>query len=374
MSTPILILGDGPDQTTGLGRIGHDLAWLLSSMPEFRVGYLGRNSLGRAKYPWQQYSFVSTTMNQWGEGAIDQAYNDLRQGQDGIIFTIWDATRLAWLANKEWPQHKPKLWGYFMQDSEGMNPGRLPLGCASVMVAYDRVCFASQWAYKLGQATLQHADMDWIPHGINRAAFKPIDPLYARSGWQLTPDDIVIGCVMANQERKHWPVVFQAVGQIKGACLWARTDEFVRYWNIPALAAECGMAERTILEAQPLTDAELAMRYSACNATVLISGGEGFAYPAAESLSCGTPVVSGCYSAQADMAHISVPYKASQIVTQHAVKRAVYDHHDVASAIEIAITQKQGTDGGDLITSAVEHLDWPKLGIVWKKWLRKELT
>src|SRR5438309_1472461 len=93
---PLLIVGDGPDQPTGLGRIGHDLAWLLSGMPEFKVGYLGRLAFGRSKFPWTQY--VIGVQDQWGEGRIQKAWEDLSGGKKGIIFTVWDASRLLWFA------------------------------------------------------------------------------------------------------------------------------------------------------------------------------------------------------------------------------------------------------------------------------------
>ena len=48
---PLLFVGDG-ESLTGLSRIGHDLAWLTSSMPEFKVGYLGRQSIGSSRRPW----------------------------------------------------------------------------------------------------------------------------------------------------------------------------------------------------------------------------------------------------------------------------------------------------------------------------------
>jgi len=374
---PLLILGDAPDLHNGLGRIGHDLAWLLSSMPEFHVGYLGREATGRAKFPWAQYSFRGG----WGEHKIVEAWGDLSAGREGIIFTIWDATRLLWFTNpsegmpeklqKFLTSGRFKRWGYFMQDAEGPSPGMLPYETASVMARYDRVCLASKWAYDSTVRTVtNHPDIDWIPHGINRSIFKPVDRDYGRAILGVDAGATLIGCCMSNQDRKHWPTVIEAVSLIPNAVLWAHTDRVIHGWNLQALAFEYGVADRVVADIGERSDKEMAALYSACDATLVISGGEGFCYPVVESMSCGVPVVTGAYGAQSDFWHWKVAAKAFRIETPHNVRRAVYEAADVAQALRSAIDRGGGTEE----ERQVEHLDWPKLGKVWKKWARKGIA
>jgi glycosyltransferase involved in cell wall biosynthesis len=373
---PILILSDGPCLKTGLGRIGHDLAWLLSSMPEFLVGYLGRQAFGRIKFPWQQYSFSAS--EQWGESRIEEAWNDLAQGARGIIFTVWDATRLLWFADPVGVPEKLQRfltsnqfqrWGYFMQDAAGLRPDLLPMTAAEVMAKYDRTLLASKWAHQLAARSITE-EPDWIPHGLNLDTFKPVDRAYARSGWGVGDKEIILAAVMANQERKYWPVVLEALARLD-ARLWIHTDTLVPlpgkgYWNIGALAVEYGIGNRILYEDRELSDKELAMRYSASDATVVISGGEGFCYPVAESMACGTPAVTGSYGAQAEIAAIAIHPAAYRITTQHNVRWAVYRAEDLVEGIKAALQINR-----DQCRERVEHLDWRKVGIVWRKWFRK---
>jgi glycosyltransferase involved in cell wall biosynthesis len=346
-------------------------------MPEFRVGYLGRQAFGRIKFPWQQYSFSAS--EQWGESRIEEAWNDLAQGARGIIFTVWDATRLLWFADPVGVPEKLQRflesnqfqrWGYFMQDCCGIRPSNLPMVASEVMSKYDRVLVASKWAFER-LSPVPTGDCDWIPHGLNLDTFKPVDRAYARSGWGVGEKELVIGVVMANQERKYWPVALEAAARIEGARLWIHTDTLVPlpgkgYWNIGALAVEYGIGNRILYEDRELSDKELAMRYSACNATVVISGGEGFCYPVAESMACGTPAVTGTYGAQAEIAAIAIHPAAYRITTQHNVRWAVYRAEDLVEGIKTALAVKR-----DQCRERVEHLDWRKLGIVWRKWFRK---
>jgi hypothetical protein len=304
---PILILGDGPDDTTGLSRISHDLSWLLSSMPEFKVGNMGRLAFGRSKYPWAQYSFGPH--EQWGEERLEEAWNDLSQGQPGVILTLWDASRLLWFADPRTEElsrflnsGKFQRWGYFMQDAAGVQADKLPLEAAHVMDGYDRVILASKWAKDLFDNTMQDSGRaDYLPHPINTAVFKPENKEVMRLEFNVQEDEVLVGCVMTNQERKHWPVVMEAVAQIHNAKLWARVNKRLGYWNMDALAVEYGLSNRIILEDEKLSDYGMALRYSACDVTVNISGGEGFGYPVAESLACGVPVMTGEYGAQAEL-------------------------------------------------------------------------
>src|SRR5262249_40379107 len=162
---------------------------------------------------------------------------------------------------------------------------------------------------------------DWLPHPINRETFKPRDRMYGRSAWGIEDRVPVIGCVMANQARKHWPVALEMLARLPGWRMWLHTDITVKDWNIHALPVEYGVADRIIFEGRALADAELAMRYSACDVTTVISGGEGFCYPVAESLSCGTPAIVGSYSAQAELSPWRVDPHWYRIDTSHNVLR-----------------------------------------------------
>ncbi len=372
---PLLLLGDAPDSTTGLGRIGHDLAWLTSAMPELKVGYMGREGFGRAKFPWAQYSFSAA--DQWGEQLIEQAWDDLSQGQRGIIFTVWDASRLLWFADgrntgleRFLVSGRFERWGYFMADGSGVQPNRLPLEQAHVISRYQRALLASKWAYGLASG-IQGPEIDWLPHPINRQAFRPQGRAFMRSAWNIGDRERLIGCVMTNQARKHWPVVMEALAHFgNNVRLWIHTDRLLHYWDLRALAVEYGLASRIVTDSRPLSDSELAMRYSACDATVVISGGEGFCYPVAESLSCGVPCVTGEYGAQAELTHWRVGVYAHTVDTTHNVRRAIYSPTDVFIALQTVMDMQPRSEECE---GLVDHLDMSKLGLLWKRWLRKGL-
>lgn len=377
-SIPILFFGDSPDSHTGLGRIGHDLAWLVSSMPEFKVGYLGRMAFGRAQFPWVQYSFGPH--EQWGEQRLQEAWNDLSRGQKGIIFTLWDASRLLWFADGQGTGLEPFLksgqfqrWGYFMCDGAGVNPLQLPFEQTHVLSQYNRVLTASQWACELAKAS-GISTADWLPHPINRSIFHRRGRDEIRSAWGLAESQALIGCVMTNQQRKSWPVVMEAVKLLSDSKpfpkFWIHTDSLTGYWNLQALAAEYGLLNQIVNDGRPLSDEELAMRYSACDVTAVISGGEGFCYPCAESLSCGTPCVTGVYGAQAELTHWTVFPAATMVDTSHSVRRAVYKPQDVANQIWSAIAMKPNPVD---IMALVAHLNMAELGVMWKRWFSEGL-
>ena len=371
-SIPLLILGDAPESKTGLGRIGQDLAWLFSSMPEFRVGYLGRGGVGRSKYPWVSYSYPEHT-GQWGERYLQTAWEDLSRGKRGVIFTVWDATRLLWFSQPVGlPRYMQEFleggnferWGYFMQDGAGVGGG-LPCSSLASMSGYGRVLLASKWACEMARRS--NLECDWLPHGVNLGVFKPLDRVFGRSAWNVPEDAQVVGCCMTNQERKHWSTVMEAISLLPKVRLWAHTDRLMGYWNLTALVDEFGLADRAILDERDFSDAEMAMRYSACDATLVVSGGEGFCYPAAESLACGAPVVSGEYGAQAELidSRLRVPAAYSRLETAHNVGRSYYRPADVAEALSKALAGETPT------RALVEHLDWSKIGVQWKRWARE---
>jgi len=389
---PLLILGDSPDGVTGLSRICHDVAWIISTMPEFRLGVLGRQGLGRSYFPWTSYQF--SAHQQWGEGQIKEAWDDLSQGQRGIIFTIWDATRLLWFADpmgmpesiQQWlATGAVERWGLFMQDSEGVQRGKLPLTAAHVMSKFDRVMLASKWAYGVTKATLEgHPDIDWLPHPLNTDRFSPQDRMASRSHWGVGEKEILIGCAMANQARKSWPVVFEALSLMRPTTaglpkLWCKVDKISPepgwgYWNLEALAYEYGLGNRVILDVNKLSDRDMALRYSACDATVLISGAEGFGFPIVESLGCGVPCVTGQYGAGGELASHAVVPTGFRIETQHNARWATYDAEHVARALETATDQVRSGDWEPQWgQEQVAHLNGAKIGKLYQRWLRKGL-
>jgi len=384
-ANPILITSDAPELLTGLARDGRDLATLLCSMPEFRVAYLGRGGMGRRQYPWTSYQYPE--LGGWGEDYLPSAWTDFSGGEPGIILTIDDASRRLWFAQPVGlpedlqrflgPGRNFLKWGYFPVDSTGPNGESLPLGMAAAVSGYDRVAAASEW----GQGVLARSgrpDADWMPHGMWMDAWKPVEGARELLGWA---DRVVVGCNMANQQRKDWAAAFMCCADLKEyygnkLLFWAHTDQLTNYWSLQALAADYGL-EDSIEITLSASDKQLALHYSGCDVTILPSAGEGFGYPIAESMACGVACVVTGYAAGPELVEEECRVRpiAFRVDTIHDVLRAVLSGHAFAVAAKEQIERKRADREGvaERMRAQVEHLGWDRLQHVWKQWFLRGL-
>lgn len=382
---PLLFLGDSPHLATGLSRIGRDLSSLVAAtLPQFRVGYLGRGGHGSSKLPYTQYNFPAS--DQWGEGHIESVWRDFAGEQKGVIFSIWDPSRLHWFANPigidgalgEFLRGGYfQRWGYFPIDSAGVG-NRLTSMTRDTLAGYNRVLAYGAFGAKVIEETIQRP-VDWIPHGVNLDVFTPRDRAAARMSMGVKEGDIVIGCVMTNQQRKDWGLAFATIARLRNIhpnlVFWAHVDTTFRHWDLRALAADFGLTNNTIItQSSMYSDTELSYMYSACNVTMLPSLGEGFGYPVVESMACGVPCVTGFYGGSVELVPDEdwlVSPVAERLDTPYNCLRPVYTPTAWVEAIDELINNPPEPE---ISTGAVAHLEWKLLwASAWKKWFLEGL-
>ena len=313
MKTPLMILSDSPTSLSGLGRITRELSEriALNLSDTFRVATLGYGGVGSKDLPWQQYTMVGAPSERgWFVPELYLAWQDWAGEEPGVVLTIWDASRMAWLTNpdscpdvgiRQWLAKRPfQLWGYWPVDAAGVKG--LPHGYAPVMRAYDRNLAYSEWAAELMRA--DDVEAQALPHGIDTSVWYPRDRQQARKRVQsmglrrLTESSLLVGVVATNQSRKDWALAFGTAAELvkrgHDTLMWCHTDTISRYWDIVALARDFDMIGRVLLTQPPAKDDDMAELYSACDVTLGIGLGEGFGFPSSES--------TGVWSSRAFMA------------------------------------------------------------------------
>lgn len=373
---PLLFLGDSPDLQNGLGRIGRDLSCLATSLPQFRIGYLGRGGNGSRQLPFAQYNF--NELEQWGENQIERAWSDFAGNQKGIIFSIWDASRLLWFSRPEGMEDTPlrrfltsgkfDRWGYFPIDSEGPG-GKLTRLSAETIRGYQRPLAYGAYGAEVIQRSTGRA-VDWIPHGIDLSAFQPRDKTAARMAMGVGKDDFVIGCLMSNQQRKDWGVAFATIHSLRAIYpnlkFWVHVDVMERShaWSLLALIDDFGMGDIVrVTMSGSMNDEQLSYCYSACDLTILPSTGEGFGYSIVESMACGVPVIHGKYAGGVELipaqAWLVEPH-SWRLETIHNCVRPVYRPEDWMQHV-MSVREAGAGYTSEYCRAAVEHLDWSRL-------------
>lgn len=371
--TPLLFLGDSPSLQTGLGRIGRDLAARASSLPQFRVGFLGRGGIGSRLLPFTQYDFDES--RGWGgPGLLDHVWNDFAgRGSKGIIFCIWDPSRLAWLAQGDWMatrRNQIKLWLYCPVDGACVD-NRLTEDEVAALQGFDRLLAYGEYGKRVMEASLEttreRAYVDWLPHGIDLSAFFPRPRRDAKSAAGFKQRDRVLGCVMTNQARKDWAVAVQVLAQLPGWQGWFHTDVPARHWNIIELCKQFRVLDRVKLTyTGEMDDAGLAYHYSACDVTILPSA-EGWGFPIAESLACGTPVLASAH-AGGNWGLSTVAYMPPSGFRIEGVYNRIRPAFD-AEEWSRRILAGEFPSVEDCAAS-VKHLGWDMLWMGrWQKWL-----
>lgn len=377
---PILIYGDSPSLHTGLARISRHLAVLLSGMPEFRVGTYGRGGIVSRHLPWPQYTYPEG--EEWGHGRLQGVWEDFSGKQFGIIFTIMDASRVHWLSR---PQYLPdgdlkkwltnpgfQRWGYFPVDHVSIG-GALDFPSADAIRGYNRVLAYTLFGSEV-LTKITGREASWLPHGLDLSVFRPRGRDGAKWAMGFSSKDVLIGTVGTNQYRKHWGQAAQIIKSLRNKDYpvhwWIQVDELTRYWDLQSLIHEMDLTDVTIVRTDSLDkDDTLSYHYSACDVTILPTGGEGFGYPIVESLACGTPCITVNYAGGAELVmspeHLVQPVEMVVEAAGNSL-RPVTKVGDWIEAIERVLHDRPSAEE---CRRSVEYLGWENLSQVWKRWM-----
>jgi glycosyltransferase involved in cell wall biosynthesis len=396
--TPILFMSDGVTAGTGLARITRDLAIRVHKyLPDkFRVGSYGYGGPFSRALGFPQYDMK---MDNWHCFNLPEVWKDFAGDEEGILFVIWDASRLLWLArpeNEEDPRLRKflqekrfRIWHYSPIDAHGVE-GKLTAVLKHTLEGFDRILAYSKWAYDVLERTLDkshYTDLDWRPHGIDTSVWYPRKRIVARHGFgdKLTckdfrgkvtriPDDaLFIGIVATNQARKDYALGVQVIAEIskkRNTWFWLHTDRLENAWSIPILTQwDFKIHEKAIVTTVDFSDDVMAWAYSACDLTLGIGNGEGFGYPIFESLACGTPCIHGNYGGAAEhMPHcMLVEPVMDRLDGVYNLIRKIYRVEDwVNTALSL-----NGVKSGSSLLPA--YLDWENLWPSWAAWFEKGL-
>jgi glycosyltransferase involved in cell wall biosynthesis len=394
---PILILSDAPTAGTGLARITKELALhIASELPDkFRVATMGYGGISSLALPFHQYGIEG--MKDWVCPTLPAIWEDFAGTEKGILLTIWDPGRLLWLGQaekcgllqeyppvREWLTHRPfELWGYFPIDASGPND-QLTFPLWQAILGYDRVLAYGQWGQDVIARSLQEhdsgKDIDHCSHAINTDIFFESNRTLSRQFFfratgattmtgkseTIRKDEVLVGIVATNQARKDWGLAIETAAILatqKKLRLWIHTDGLERHWSIPALLIDYGLVEKTVISLNVLSDEKMAEAYSACDITLGI-GPEGWGFPLAESLACGTPVIHGDYGGGAEIvpAEMKVKPIGFRMDGLYAQVRPIYSAQDWAARAIEWIGKRATLD---------PQYDWKNAWPRWEKWLTK---
>jgi hypothetical protein len=399
---PLLILSDAISGTSGLARIARDLAVHIHEnlSDVYRIGTVGYGAAGSRKFGFPQY--VLEGMCEWLCPTLPEIIDDFAGKERCTLLTIWDASRLTWLASpqgcselftkfpglQQWCMSRPfDLWGYIPIDSSGPND-RLSFPIMKTLLGFDRLIAYGQFGEDVIRRTIGNEEAEkrrltHIPHGIDGDTFfelprKNCRKLFlkytgARQFFELigmpnkntapiADDEILIHIVATNQYRKDWCLGLECcaiLARNRKIRIWAHLDSLETNWSIPNLLVDFGLLDKTVISLGQISDQRMASAYSACDLGLGIGLGEGMGYPIFESMFCHTPCLHGNYGGSPQWMNnpeLLIEPNTYRYEGSYGSKRPVYSAQSWAKKADVVIGKR------------VDHpkeLDW---SILWRRW------
>lgn len=376
-----MLLGDGPQESTGLGRIGRDLGGLLTSsnLPIDFVHVGG--SVPPVWTRWRHYPLDRS--DDWGASCTIALWHSIFGRQPGILFIVWDPGRLAAFRDLPLPVQK---WAYTAIDADNVN-GSIGGPARAALQEFDQILAYGRWASEITRTV--RPKVAYLPHGITTEIYKT-PPTVEEAEWvreqfgpYLSSNHLLIGCVAANQPRKDLALYFHTLAVLKRRGIkvygWLHTDTLIKAWSIQQLVEDFELQRQVTVTLHTYTDRQLALLYQACDGMIAPGLGEGFGYPIVESLAAGVPVVHGDFGGGAELVPKTewrFPVRAMRLDSVYAVKRPVFDAQDVANALMRAMAWRNEVGretAAAYCRGTVAHLDWQALWPRWRSWFKGAL-
>jgi glycosyltransferase involved in cell wall biosynthesis len=273
----IRALGHEMSMTSNYGLSGATLNW--DSMPVFPL----------VKHPFGLDAITAHAVHAGAEAII-------------TLFDVWaidpGSVELPWFP-------------WFPIDSEPIPPGVFAHARAATK-AITMSKFGHEQASRMGLSTF------YVPHSVDTGVFKRQGMVESRKHLNLPESAFVVGMVAANKGAPPRKAFFEQIAAFKAlktkhpdALLYLHTDDGTHGGEVVNLPEYCGIMGlqpgRDVIfcdqyvNAIGFTDDYMRAAYNSMDVLMLASNGEGFGIPLIEAQACGTPVITGEWTAMGEL-------------------------------------------------------------------------
>lgn len=294
----ILYSGDSPVVNTGFGRVAQEILSRLQSYGH-EIIVLGVNGYGepydQKKYPYKIFPCEKGS-NENIFGIRKLWYLEDKYKPD-VIFFLNDPWLIdQYLDARPNPQGAyQKIIAYFPTDG-----GPLKERWATTLTNKTdaQICY-SHFAERIvteANENVRPKNLHQIYHGVDTKKFFPVNQSLARQRLTIPQDAFIVGMVARNQFRKRFDLLVAAFAEFAKdkpeAKLYLHCALKDIGFDILDLARQYKIADRLILTenvtpSEGVPDEQLNLIYNSMDINALISLGDGFGLPVAESMATG---------------------------------------------------------------------------------------
>lgn len=352
----ILFVGDSPTVNTGFGVVSKNVLKQLSK--NHKITVLGINTFGEP-YDHEEYPYDIYPCE---KGSVENLYGYFKlwgiadKVKPDVIFFLND----PWVVSK-YMEAKPrnfelpytKKMVYFPVDA-----GPIKKEWIDLIASFDAAVCYSHYAediLKQSNGGTQLKNLHQIYHGVNYDTYKPMYQATARVELGLPVDAFVVGMVARNQYRKRFDILVRAFAEFAEdkpeAKLYLHTFLHDVGFDITDLSAQFNLGNKLILTknidnpAHGVSDSDLNVIYNSFDVNTLISMGDGFGLPVAESMATGCPQVVSDHSCLKELVdnHGGFTVKtASWIMHTNGINTwgGITDHDDLVAKLNLLYNSK----------------------------------
>lgn len=348
----ILYYGDSPTVDTGFGVVAKNLLNRFVGMGH-KIYALGINFYGDPYDP-KKYTYPIWPCD---KGGPDQIYGYAKfwaieeKIKPDIIFLLndpWVIERLLQFKPPNWyGENTVKFVVYYPTDAEPIQHDWIEmLNKFDAQVCYSK--YAEEIVTKSNKGK-RPKNLYQIYHGVDTDIFKPVNMSLARRQINLPEDSFIVGMVARNQYRKRFDIMCQGFAEFAKnkpeAKLYLHTAPKDVGFDIADLVRQFDLSGKLIITkdlvspASGVSEKALNLIYNSFDVNCLISLGDGFGLPVAESMAAGCPQVVSGHSCLRELVEdhggLTVNTIATFMNPQINTWGLLSDYRDLADKLEI---------------------------------------
>jgi glycosyltransferase involved in cell wall biosynthesis len=301
----IFFMGDSPTVDTGFGVVSKNLLPRLKKMG-YDIVAQGINEFGDNPRKMALYDFPIYPTSR---GGPEQLYGfhtfwaNVRKENPDMIFFLNDPWLIKTYLDVRPPDINPDIRyvGYYPTDAAPLKPEWI-----KTMNELDaQICYSKYAEHVITTSNkgVRPDNLYQIYHGVDTKSFYPVSQQYARHELGLSDEFFIVGMVARNQPRKRFDILMMAFSIFAkdkdNAKLYLHTSLQDVGFDIQDIARQLNISDKLILTEALTPNAgvsthDLNLIYNSFDINALISLGDGFGLPVAESMATYCPqIVSG---------------------------------------------------------------------------------